>query len=67
VRPDVVEAEVRLAPGVTQDGRTQVRRAAQRLAHFLGRDLAYLENEGTPHLWGGDLGHPARRPRRADR
>ncbi|GAA2160529.1 winged helix DNA-binding domain-containing protein [Pedococcus bigeumensis] len=67
VRPDVVEVEVRLAPGVTQDGRTQVRRAAQRLAHFLGRDLSYLEYEGTPHLWGGDLGHPARRPRRADR
>ncbi|KRF28025.1 winged helix DNA-binding domain-containing protein [Phycicoccus sp. Soil802] len=67
VRPDVVEVEVRLAPGVTKDGRTQVRVAAQRLAHFVGRDLSYVENEGTPHLWGGELGHPARRPRRADR
>lgn len=67
VRPDVVEVEVRLAPGVTTSGREQVRLAAQRLAHFLGRDLAYVENEGRPHLWGGELGHPARRPRRADR
>ena len=67
VRPEVVEVEVRLAPGVGQDGREQVRVAAQRLAHFLGRDLSYVENEGAPHLWGGALGHPARRPRRADR
>jgi hypothetical protein len=67
VRADVVDVEVRLAPGVTKDGRTQVRQAAQRLARFLGRDVSYVENEGTPHLWGGALGHPARRPRRADR
>ena len=67
VRPEVVEVEVRLAPAVTKAGRTEVRVAAQRLAHFLGRDLSYVENEGTPHLWGGALGHPARRPRRADR
>ena len=67
VRPNVVDVEVRLAPGVTKEGRTQVRAAAQRLAHFVGRDLSYVENEGTPHLWGGELGHPARRPRRADR
>ena len=67
VRPDVVEVEVRLAPSVSAQGRRHVRVAAQRLAAFLGRDLSYVENEGTPHLWGGELGHPARRPRRADR
>jgi hypothetical protein len=67
VRPEVVDVEVRLAPAVTKDGRTQVRQAAQRLAQFLGRDLSYVENEGTPHLWGGALGSSARRPRRADR
>ena len=67
VRPDVVEVEVRLAPTVSGDGREQVRLAAGRLARFLGRSLSYVESEGTPHLWGGELGHPARRPRRADR
>ena len=67
VRPEVVEVEVRLAPAVSAPGREHVRVAAQRLAAFLGRDLSYVENEGTPHLWGGELGHPARRPRRADR
>ena len=67
VRPDVVEVEVRLAPAVSADGREQVRTAAQRLAGFLERDLSLVENEGTPHLWGGALGHPSRRPRRADR
>lgn len=67
VRPDAVQVEVRLAPAVSTRGRTQVRVAAQRLAGFLGRDLSLVENEGTPHLWGGELGHPARRPRRADR
>ena len=67
VRADVVDVEVRLAPGVDAAGREQVRLAALRLARFLGRDLSYVENEGTPHLWGGELGHPARRPRRADR
>jgi hypothetical protein len=65
VRPDVVEVEVRLAPAVSADGRDQVRAAAQRLAGFLERDLSLVENEGTPHLWGGALGHPSRRPRRA--
>jgi hypothetical protein len=59
--------EVRLAPEVTAQGREDVRRAAQRLAAFLERDLAYVEGEGAPQLWGGDLGHPARRPRRASR
>ncbi|MEO6412908.1 MAG: winged helix DNA-binding domain-containing protein [Pedococcus sp.] len=67
VRPDVVEVEVRLAPTVSDDGREQVRVAAQRLAGFLERDLSLVENEDAPHLWGGELGHPARRPRRADR
>lgn len=67
VRPDVVQVEVRLAPTVSSDGRDQVRVAAQRLTDFLERDLSLIENEGTPHLWGGDLGHPSRRPRRADR
>jgi hypothetical protein len=67
VRPDVVEVELRLAPAVSAGGRDQVRVAAQRLAGFLERDLSLVENEGAPHLWGGELGHPARRPRRADR
>ncbi|TPG12918.1 winged helix DNA-binding domain-containing protein [Pedococcus bigeumensis] len=67
VRPDVVEVEVRLAPAVAAEGREQVRVAAQRLAGFLERDLSLVENEGRPHLWGGALGHPSRRPRRADR
>jgi hypothetical protein len=67
VRPDVVEVEVRLAPALPPDGREQVRVAAQRMAGFLERDLSLVENEGAPHLWGGELGHPARRPRRADR
>jgi hypothetical protein len=67
VRPELVEVETRLAPGVTNEGRAQVRLAAQRLAGFLERELSYVENEGTPHLWGGEMGHPARRARRADR
>jgi hypothetical protein len=62
-----VEVDVRLAPEVSQEGRENVRMAAQRLAGFLERDLAYVEGEGKPQLWGGELGHPARRPRRADR
>jgi hypothetical protein len=41
--------------------------AAQRLAGFVERDLCLAENEGKPQLWGGELGHPARRPRRANR
>jgi hypothetical protein len=64
---DRVEVDVRLAPGVSPEGREHVRMAAQRLAGFLERDLAYVEGEGKPQLWGGELGHPARRPRRADR
>jgi hypothetical protein len=67
VRGGTVEVETRLAPGVGADGRHHVRTAAGRLADFLGADLAYAEGDGRPHLWGGDLGHPARRPRRADR
>jgi hypothetical protein len=62
-----VEVDVRLAPGISADGREHVRMAAQRLAGFLGRDLAYVEGEAKPQLWGGELGHPARRPRRAGR
>ena len=62
-----VDVDVRLAPSVSAAGRTQVRVAAQRLAGFYERDLRYAENEGKPRLWGGELGHPARRPRRADR
>jgi hypothetical protein len=66
VRNGVVEVDARLAPGVSAQGREDVRVAAQRLAGFLERDLAYAENEEKPQLWGGDLGHPARRARRAD-
>ena len=67
VGPTEVDVDVRLAPSVSALGREQVRVAAQRLAGFYERDLSYAENEGTPHLWGGELGHPARRPRRAGR
>jgi hypothetical protein len=67
VRPDSVLVELHLAPSVTGDGREQVRIAAHRMAEFLGRDLSLVEDQGTPHLWGGALGNPARRPRRADR
>jgi hypothetical protein len=67
VSGDVVDVEVRLAPSVSPPGREQVRVAAQRLAEFLGRDLVFAESEGRPHLWGGELGHPATRPRRAAR
>ncbi|WP_270889518.1 winged helix DNA-binding domain-containing protein [Pedococcus sp. 5OH_020] len=67
VRGSVVELDARLAPGLGDDEREQVRLAAQRLATFLGRALSYFENEGKPHLWGGVMGHPARRARRDDR
>jgi hypothetical protein len=53
VRPDLVTVEVHLAPGLPAAGREAVRLAAQRLARFWERDLAYVENEGTPHLWRG--------------
>ena len=62
-----VDVTVHLAPSLSDDERAEVCAAAQRLAAFLERDLCYTENGGTPHLWGGELGHPARRPRRADR
>ena len=67
VNGDCVEVDVRLAPELGAQAREDVRAAAQRLADFLERDLEYVQGEGTPSLWGGDLGHPARRPRRADR
>lgn len=60
-----VEVDVRLAPEVSDQGREDVRAAAQRLADFLERELEYVEGEGTPRLWGGELGSPARRARRA--
>ncbi len=53
VRAGTVEVETRLAPGVSAAGRTAVRQAAQRLAGFLEGDLSYVEDAGTPHLWGG--------------
>ena len=46
-----VAVETRLAPCTTDEQRALVRAAAQRLADFLERDLAYTEAEGTPHLW----------------
>ena len=67
VGAQAVEVEVRLSPTVDRAGREAVRSAAQRLADFVERDLDYTEGEGRPHLWGGELGHPSRRPRRADR
>lgn len=65
VSPAGVRVETRLAPGLDKGQREAVRLGARRLADFLERDLDYAEEEGTPHLWGGDAGHPARRPRRA--
>ncbi|HEV7147752.1 MAG TPA: winged helix DNA-binding domain-containing protein [Pedococcus sp.] len=67
VSAGVVEVDVRLAPSVSELGREEIRRAAQVLAGFLERDLSYAENEGRPHLWGGELGHPATRARRVAR
>ncbi|MFC8502460.1 winged helix DNA-binding domain-containing protein [Pedococcus sp. NPDC057267] len=48
-----VEVDVRLAPSLPRARRTSVRVAAQRLAAFLERDLAYAENKGTPPPWRG--------------
>ncbi len=67
VTPTTVRVETRLAPGLTPTQREAIRAAAQRMATFLERELDYVEGEGTPHLWGGAAGHPARRPRRAAR
>lgn len=65
IQPTTVRVETRLAPGLDATQREAVRLAAQRMADFLGRELDYVEGEGTPELWGGEAGHPARRPRRA--
>ena len=67
VAAEVVDVDVRLAASVSEQGREEIRRAARLLAGFLERDLSYAENEARPHLWGGELGHPATRPRRAAR
>lgn len=67
VRGGRVTVEVWLASSLGRAGRQEVERAAQRMARFLERDLVYVEGSAKPHLWGGDSGHPARRPRRADR
>lgn len=67
LKATTVEVDVRLAPCLGKSGRESVRKAAERLAGFLERDLLYAENDGRPHLWGGEAGHPARRPRRAAR
>ncbi len=45
VKRDVVEVDVRLAPGVDGDGRLAVRAAARRLADFLDRDLELTEGK----------------------
>lgn len=69
-KPTEPGTHVSTAPGVRVNGiseavgsRESVHRAAQRLADFLERDLDYHEKEGTPHLWGGEQGHPATRGR----
>ena len=67
VSEDRVEVDVRLAPGVPAEGREHVRMAAQRLAGFLERDLAYVEGDEEPQLWDGETGGPAHRPRRSGR
>ncbi len=67
VSGSTVRVETRLAPTVDRASRREVARAAQGLADFLELELDYVEGEGTPHLWGGEQGHPARRPRRAGR
>ena len=61
---DVVDVEVRLAMSLGDEGREAVRRAAERLADFVGRELSYREGFETPPLWGGEKGHPASRRRR---
>jgi hypothetical protein len=58
-----VTVETRLARSLDEAGRERVRAAAERLADFWGRDLDYREGKGTPHLWGGERGHPATRGR----
>ncbi|WP_051400019.1 winged helix DNA-binding domain-containing protein [Haloechinothrix halophila] len=65
IRATSVRVETRLAPGLDAAQREAVRLGAQRMADFHERELDYAEGEGTPHLWGGSAGHPARRPRRA--
>ena len=45
VSADVVEVDVRLAPSVSEQGREEIRRAAQVMAGFLQRDLSYAVNE----------------------
>ena len=67
IRGTKVEVETHLATSLSADDRDRVRAGAQRLADLLERDLVFRENDGAPALWGGDAGHPARRPRRADR
>ncbi|TQJ50177.1 winged helix DNA-binding domain-containing protein [Phycicoccus sp. SLBN-51] len=46
-----VAVEVRLAPSTSEDQRALVRGAAERLAAFVGKELAYTEAEGRPKLW----------------
>jgi hypothetical protein len=45
VSAEVVDVDVRLAPSVSEQGRVEIRRAAQVMARFLERDLSYAENE----------------------
>jgi hypothetical protein len=46
-----VTVETRLASVTDADQRCLVRAAAERLASFLEKELAYTEGEGTPKLW----------------
>lgn len=64
VGPRRVTVEARVATSLEDTARQSVRAAAQRLADFLGRELDYREGVDRPHLWGGEQGHPATRPRR---
>ena len=67
VRGATVTVDVRLAASLGSVARRGVRAGAERLAAFLERDLDYVEGSEAPHLWGGELGPPGRRPRRKDR
>lgn len=67
VNGDRVAVDVRLAQSAGNRERAAVGDAARRLADFLELPLEYDEGQDRPRLWGGEAGHPARRPRRADR
>jgi hypothetical protein len=67
VKGDRVVVDVRLAASGGPAGRAAVEAAAQRVADFLELELELVVGVERPALWGGELGHPAQRPRRSAR